>query len=110
MIELKRISETEMKVAKDKAYHHTSRLSPAAFNMFGRDTAIAQAQLEADKEKVKAIVQEIFEEIEKQNMKGNLEVINTMLDGSCRETWGLLLLKEDLQALKQKYVKEVKDD
>ena len=71
--------------------------------------AIAQAQLEADQGMVKAKMQEIFEEINAKNMKGNLEVINTFGKRKL-DTFGLLLTSESWQALKQKYGVEVNNE
>jgi len=95
MIELKRISEGEIAGVCGKF----SRPENKKEGLHLLAEMGAQAQLEADKEKVEAIVQEIFREID---LRLELSKFGHDIDG-----WWLA--DAHLQALKQKYVKEVKD-
>jgi len=52
------MSNEQIAETKREAYHHKSRLSPAAFEMFGRDQCIAQAQAEIS---FKAGIREVVE-------------------------------------------------
>lgn len=67
------LAPEEINDAKQKAYRHESRLSPAAFDMFGRDLAVAKAQRDLTasimrvecQEGVKKVLMETGVELEK---------------------------------------------
>jgi len=96
MIELKRISDEEIALAIAK---EADAFYPYQLTSIQRFEIAAQAQLEDDQEKVKAIVQEIFEGIE-----GKLFNSDIYFSGGQK-----VLLSDWWQALKQKYGMEVND-
>lgn len=104
MIELKRISDEEINKHMDNYTNESRSLWESgkarivkideAMSLDSVYQRIAQAQLEADQETVKAIVQEIFEEIEKHT------VFIDYWHPPVKLT--IIFTKDELQALKQK--------
>lgn len=103
MIELTRLSDDDIR-AKVKAlppekilfYQSSYGESSISWNEF-----VAQAQLETDQEKVKAIVQEIFEEIDKLAVPSVAHIGHEAMGIQHIDTEAVIVLKE-WQAFKQK--------